>query len=128
VKLRGESRTVVSTGRGSGVPVKMVYTAENILMVSHIRNVLEAHGIDCLLRNQYLSGGAGEIPPMVVWPELWVTDDAQYPRAKELVDAYLTAAPREDSWTCPSCGESMEGQFMICWNCGASRPENDADS
>ena len=25
------------------------------------------------------------------------------------------------TWTCPNCGEEVEGNFDICWNCGAER-------
>src|SRR4051812_10831369 len=24
-------------------------------------------------------------------------------------------------WQCPKCGESIEGSFDLCWNCGTSR-------
>jgi hypothetical protein len=25
------------------------------------------------------------------------------------------------SWACAGCGESIEGQFSECWNCGRDR-------
>jgi hypothetical protein len=27
-----------------------------------------------------------------------------------------------EPWTCPQCGERIEGQFGVCWQCGAERP------
>ena len=40
--------------------------------------------------------------------------------------AFLRGAPAQrhagERWRCAQCGESLEGQFTECWNCGASRP------
>ncbi|MGA7800799.1 MAG: DUF2007 domain-containing protein [Gammaproteobacteria bacterium] len=103
--------------------MKKVYTSENIMMVGHLKNVLEGHGIDCLIKNQYLSGGAGELPPTEIWPELWVTDDLDSDRARSIIDDQLRPAEGAQSpWTCPDCGEIIEPQFGVCWNCGTSRP------
>ena len=30
------------------------------------------------------------------------------------------------NWNCPSCGEAVPDTFDVCWNCAASRPDNDA--
>jgi rubrerythrin len=27
-----------------------------------------------------------------------------------------------EPWICPSCGETIEGQFDQCWHCGEERP------
>jgi rubrerythrin len=34
--------------------------------------------------------------------------------------AGATVAPQE--WTCPGCGESVPGNFDVCWSCQAARP------
>jgi hypothetical protein len=31
-------------------------------------------------------------------------------------------------WKCPGCGEKIEPQFDACWNCGASRDEDPAET
>ena len=103
--------------------MKKVYTAENIMMVGHLKNVLEGHGIDCLIKNQYLSGGAGELPPIYIWPEIRVTEDADCDRAREIIEDQLRPVESDQSpWTCPHCGEVIEPQFAVCWKCGALRP------
>jgi len=81
------------------------------------KSLLEEAGIPCLIRNEYLSVAAGEVP--FIPPELWIVNDEDYPRAKAIVDAYRNAKiePR-DSWVCPGCGEMIEGQFTACWKCG----------
>lgn len=107
--------------------MKRVYTAQNSLLVNHLRNLLQEAGIACVLRNEFLGGAAGELPLVEVWPELWVVDDAQYLRARTLVTEALRgdARPAGPPWTCPACGEPIEGQFTDCWRCGAARPGHD---
>ncbi len=103
--------------------MKTVYSAANIALVSIFKNIVEGAGIRCWIRNEFLSAGAGEIPPIESWPQLCV-DDADYLEAKRIVDDAL-AADNQDlkDWKCPSCGEENEGQFSECWNCGKPRPE-----
>lgn len=100
--------------------MKTVYSAPNIAFVSILQNILEQNGIGCRIRNEFLSAGSGEIPPIECWPQLCV-DDADYPEAKRIVDEAL-AEKETPPWTCEACGEEIEGQFTECWKCGKSRP------
>ena len=59
------------------------------------------------------------MPPNECWPRLYV-DDQDFERAQQIVQAELDSRPTDaPSWTCPQCGEENEGQFVICWKCGA---------
>lgn len=98
--------------------MKRVYSSPNNLLVHHMRNLLETAGIDCQVRNELLMGGAGDLPVLDVWPELWVDDDL-YTRAQELLDTHSTASG--EHWTCARCGTDCEGQFDRCWQCGTVR-------
>jgi lambda repressor-like predicted transcriptional regulator len=98
--------------------MKSVYSAINIALVSVFQNVLEANGIRCWIKNQYLSAGAGEIPPIECWPQLYVEDE-DYSRAKDIVDEALSEKELAP-WRCEACGEESEGQFSECWKCGKS--------
>lgn len=100
--------------------MKTVYSASNILLVSIFRNNLEGYGIKCWIKNEFLSTGVGEIPPIECWPQLCV-DDEDYEEAKRIVDEALLEKDMP-VWKCDSCGENIEGQFTECWNCGKSRP------
>lgn len=80
-----------------------------------------AEGIVCLVRNDELSTALGEIPFVECYPELWVVDDDVWPRAKLLLDKWLSeAGETRTSWRC-SCGEVLEGQFEMCWKCGKDK-------
>lgn len=106
--------------------VRKVYGSYNSLIVGSLKDVLERHGIRCLIRNEHLQGAAGELPPIECWPEIWVLEDETYERAREILQATLGGeADPGPSWTCPGCGESIEGQFSACWSCGAARPFED---
>ena len=104
--------------------MRKVYATDNSAIIGHARQVLENHAIPCVVRNDFLLGGAGELPVNETWPEVWVIDDRDFDRARALVAAIVAAAHEsEPPWRCASCGEQMEGQFTDCWRCGASRPE-----
>jgi len=103
--------------------MKRVYSSDNPLIVGHLKRVLEANHIACIIRNEYLMGGAGELPPIECWPELWVLEDFQQQKARALVESMLAMdyEPGGD-WRCSGCGEPQEGQFTACWACGTERP------
>ncbi len=100
--------------------MKTVYSAQNIALVSIFQNILEGSGIKCWIKNEFLSAGVGEIPPIEGWPQLCVDDD-DYEEAKRIVEEALSTREMT-SWKCDSCGEEIEGQFTECWNCGKNRP------
>lgn len=76
--------------------------------------------IACLVRNEQLFAGLGEIPFVECYPELWVVDDELYPRALNLLRQYMADNDVElPSWVCRKCGEEVEGQFNACWNCSS---------
>jgi hypothetical protein len=41
-----------------------IYSAPLSAMVENVKNVLERDGIKCIVSNEYLSAGAGELPPI----------------------------------------------------------------
>ncbi|TFH88331.1 DUF2007 domain-containing protein [Billgrantia azerbaijanica] len=98
-----------------------VFAHANALLVNHVGNLLEAAGIPVERRNLTLGGGAGELPPGECEPEVWVA-----PHNRARAEALIARAMRGESdapdWSCPGCGERLEGVFDTCWNCGHSRP------
>ena len=104
--------------------MRKVYASDDSLILGHVRQVLDNHAIGSIIRNDFLLGGAGEIPINETWPEVWITDDRNFERARALVDAVVAQAEASGPpWRCASCGELMEGQFTDCWRCGEPGPE-----
>ena len=101
--------------------MKLVYTRHDGFLVDYLTRTLESRGIRCLLRNQYLQGAIGELPPTECWPEVWVLDDGDLPLASEIVGGLLAPEKSMEAWQCPGCGELLEAQFEQCWSCGCTR-------
>ncbi len=99
--------------------MKKVTSADTVVMINHYKNILEAEGIRCQIRNEHLNQIYGEMPFTEVWPELWVVNDLDHDRAKQLLDEATTVGSPQTPWRCSQCGEDNEGQFGACWNCGA---------
>jgi predicted RNA-binding Zn-ribbon protein involved in translation (DUF1610 family) len=85
-----------------------------------LKELLEREGVACLIRNEQLFAALGEIPFLECSPELWVVDDEVWPRAKSLLDNWFKRENKV-AWSCPDCGEELEGQFGACWKCGKER-------
>ena len=86
-----------------------------------LKGLLEEAGIPCMIRNENLAMAMGELPPSES-PELWIMNDDDFPRAKEMIESWQNAKPEaSDPWVCQRCGETIEGQFTSCWNCGADQ-------
>ena len=86
------------------------------------KELLASEGIACVVRNDSLAGAVGEIPFIECFPELWVIDDEAWPRARMLLSNWLADRDEGEDWTCPRCGEIVETQFSLCWNCQHPRP------
>jgi hypothetical protein len=102
--------------------MRLIYSSLKLHEVHHLKNLLEAEGIRCEIRNELLSRLAGEIPFTECAPELWLLDDRDLEQAQRIVSDFGRAALAHPPWRCPDCGEALEGQFSACWHCGAARP------
>ncbi len=98
--------------------MKKLTTADSLILINHYKNVLDSEGIPSEVRNQHLSSILGEMPFADTWPELWVKNDMDYDRAKQLIDDSITDESPASGWRCEACGEENERQFAACWNCG----------
>lgn len=101
--------------------MKLVYTNENRMIVGNAKNLLDAAGIEVLLKNEFAAGGLGDLPVFDTWMEIWVSDDADYQRACELLESALSDQAAAE-WLCQPCGERNDASFELCWQCGAAQP------
>ena len=102
--------------------MKMLFTSQDRAHVGLLKNMLDEANIQCQIRNDCMSAN---FPGTALSPELWIVNDDDLPKAAELRET-LRGDPTQErsSWTCPRCGEKLEGQFLSCWNCGTT--QNDA--
>ena len=100
--------------------MKLIARADHPLQAAIWADTLRAAGIRCEVRNTTLAGAMGEIPFLECAPQLWVLDDGDEARAKEVL-AQLRLPVSGAPWRC-ACGEISEPQFGTCWKCGAVRP------
>ena len=102
--------------------MKKIYTSPDRLMVFHFKNILESYHIDCLIKNEFLAGAAGELPFNECWPELWIKNEKKYDKALKIMEKNrMMKTTTQNAWICIKCGEKLEGQFTACWQCGESR-------
>ena len=99
-----------------------VYVDPVLAKVSILKDYLEQSGIHGQIKNEIAStgliSGAGVLPEL--WPELWVLD-ADQAKAIDLIEEFRQTSQPATPWTCPNCGESVDGEFDACWSCGEER-------
>jgi len=96
--------------------MKLVYTHEHHTLVATVANHLLQNDIAVITKNQYASGGAGQLAPIETWPEVWIVNNNDYSRAIELVED-LNKDPDKSQWQCQNCNEMNDTTFDYCWNC-----------
>lgn len=104
--------------------MKQVYVSSDYFKANQIKSLLEDACIPCFLKNEYLQGAIGEVPPHEVSPEIWLINPKDEVRAKEIISNFEYSIMRAESsvsWHCLNCGESNESQFMLCWKCQTPR-------
>lgn len=113
--------------RNVGSLVKL-YVSENVLDVHLLKDMLADEGIPSTIMGTLLQSARGELPMTAdTLPSLWVGEHdaeralqvtAEFDRIRKQGPGLVAQAK---AWTCPQCGEKIEGQFSSCWNCGAER-------
>lgn len=101
--------------------MKRLLQAPNLALATLWVDQLGTVGIAASVQRAYACGLIGQIPPDQALPEVWVHDEAEHQRAHELLQAWQHHPTRH--WLCHGCGESVDGPFDSCWNCGALGPE-----
>ena len=95
-----------------------VYSAPNITLLSIFRSILEGHGIKCRVKNEFISAGIGDLPPIECWPQLCVEENDLSEARRLLAEALTGDNEATGTWRCETCGEDIDWQFALCWKCG----------
>lgn len=109
--------------------MKRLYASHNTVVLDQIAEALEQANIRSIMRNMNMTGqAAGELPPIVCWPEIWLVDERDFAAANKILAGLLQRYENPgESWICPACGEQLEGQFGSCWRCAAPELEQDPE-
>jgi len=98
--------------------MKRLFSSTNPASLALVKSMLEGAGIEYDMRNETMpyQGAA-------FYPELWILHDDDFSKASEIRDAAISQPEMfsTEVWTCPVCGEKIEGQFAACWKCGTAR-------
>jgi len=97
-------------------------------MVYQIKQLLDDHHIPNFIKNEFAIGAIGELSPLDVMPEVWLTDAEWQPKAEQLIAEFNQVSNTETGpWTCSECGEYNDANFELCWKCGNIPLSNKVD-
>lgn len=104
--------------------MKRIYTHENNAIVQNAKNYLENNGIQTIIKNEFASGGAGDLAPTETWPALCLLNESDTEKATELLQVLVDTMQNAD-WVCKQCDESNGAMFEYCWNCQSPTPAHE---
>jgi hypothetical protein len=104
--------------------MQRLYTARDRIEAQLIHDHLDRHLIRNTILGDFLAGAIGELPADLS-PSVWLLDDDDLGRARGILDQFLAASAARPGdgapWRCPACGEMVEADFDLCWNCARAR-------
>jgi len=100
--------------------MKKLCSASNLPNAHLLRNLLEQSGIEARVFNENAQSGAGELPIPDAYPQLWVVDERDVQRAREIIEAFERMPAISATVLCAACTEENPANFQVCWNCGAA--------
>lgn len=95
-----------------------LYDANNLPEAHLLLALLSQAGIEAQILNTYAQGATGEIPFGQAYPEIWLEDEKDKPRAQAIIREYESAPANTDWVFCRQCGERNPANFELCWQCG----------
>jgi Putative prokaryotic signal transducing protein len=100
--------------------VKRVYAAADLIEAQLLKDMLREAGIATEIFNQNARSGTGEIPFTHAYPELWLRDENDHARARQIIDEYENAEIPTGVIFCIHCSEENPKNFASCWQCGGT--------
>ena len=95
-----------------------VYSHHDRFRVVQVKQLLEELGIPCFVKNEFAIGAMGELSPMDVMPEVWVSDSQWLPKAQRIITEFQAEPQNSTLWICATCKEPNAANFELCWQCG----------
>lgn len=98
--------------------MKRLYAAADLIEAQLLKDLLREAGIATDIFNQNARSGTGEIPFTHAYPELWLKNDYDQERARQIIDEYENIEIPAGVTVCGSCQEENPRNFASCWQCG----------
>lgn len=95
-----------------------VYTASNLPDAHIVANLLARAGVEARVFNENAQSGLGDIPFGEAYPQVWVMDDKDADRARDLIRVHERTSANVGTVFCRACAEENPGNFETCWKCG----------
>ena len=96
------------------------YTARQRFDAYLLADRLRQAGIRAHVFNEHASSIAGEVPPVVAQPQVWIEREDDRDRATTLFRTMEADAAAIGTRRCAACGEDSPANFDLCWKCGHS--------
>ena len=100
-----------------------LFTAKNPTEAHLVCELLRSERVECEVRGEGLFGLQGELPfGDDTDPYIWLLNPYHEDKALSIVSEYRSEQAKGSEakdWRCSKCGETNEGQFAICWQCGS---------
>ena len=65
--------------------MRLIHVAKNPPEAHLVKSVLEANGIEAVIRNEELFGALGGLPGVPIDPEVWIIDESREAEARRLL-------------------------------------------
>ncbi len=98
--------------------MKRIYAAADLIEAQLLKDMLKESAIATEIFNQNARGGTGEIPFTHAYPELWLLDENDENRARDLIREYENSPTPSGVTVCGKCQEENPRNFASCWQCG----------
>lgn len=96
-----------------------IYSAGNIQDAYLLQGLLNEAGIETRILNEYAQGGVGEIPFTQTYPEIWLINESDSEKAKEIIKQFDAKQVSNCDVFCARCHEPNPDTFETCWHCGS---------
>jgi hypothetical protein len=100
--------------------VERFYSAGNRIDAYLLLHRLQQAGIVAHVFNQNMSSIAGEVPPDVAQPQVWLERASDRVRADRVLAAMQAERKQTGTVFCRACAEENPTNFELCWRCGAN--------
>lgn len=100
--------------------MKKLYSAPSLPDAHLIRNLLAQAGIEAHVFNENAQSGVGQLPVTEACPQIWIVDERDLLRAREIIEAFERMPAIRTNLRCVQCSEDNPSTFQVCWNCGSS--------